>query len=342
VTASVGHTLSVSNGSWSENPTSYSYQWLRCNSSGEKCVAVSAATKATYLLVSADQGFTFRAEVTASNATGPSAPATANQTGVVQPLPPANTAPPVITGTSAVGQTLSVSDGSWSENPTSYSYQWLRCNTLGEECAAIGGATKATYLLVSADQGTTIRAEVTAANSAGPSTPATSNQTGVVAPAQLATFGKTTVGGSSDMFLAERKRVNKYTLSAAGKVSKLSIYLAPTSTSGQQVLKGVIYEDSAGKPAALLGTTSQLTFVSTNSAGWYDLTFPSAVSLAAGNYWIGMITGASSYVAGFRFDSVSGSRDYNANTYSSGPSNPFGSFSADSEQTSLYATYTPG
>ena len=108
------------------------------------------------------------------------------------------------------------------------------------------------------------------------------------------------------------------------------------------MLKGIVYADSGGAPGALLGVSEQLTFKSTNAAGWYDLPLPAAVKLAAGNYWIGVITGASGGVAGFRYSSVSGSRDYNANTYASGPTNPFGAFSADAEQTSLYATYTLG
>ena len=54
------------------------------------------------------------------------------------------------------------------------------------------------------------------------------------------------------------------------------------------------------------------------------------------------MSGSTYGVAGFRWDSVSGSRALNTNTFTSGPSNPFGSFSADSEQMSLYATYTPG
>ena len=78
----------------------------------------------------------------------------------------------------------------------------------------------------------------------------------------------------------------------------------------------------------------------TNAAGWYDLSFPTPLNLAAGSYWIGVITGETAKVARFRYDSVAGSRDYNANTYTSGPSNPFGSVSTDSVQTSLYATYT--
>ena len=156
-----------------------------------------------------------------------------------------------------------------------------------------------------------------------------------------AKFGKTSVGASSDRFATERKRVSRYALSSAGSITKLSIYLAPTGTAGQQLLKGLIYADSAGAPGALLGVSEQLSFASTGSAGWYDLTFSSPLKLAAGNYWIGAITGAGANVAGFRYDSVAGSRDYNANTYTSGPTNPFGSVSSDSEQTSLYATYTP-
>jgi hypothetical protein len=37
---------------------------------------------------------------------------------------------------------------------------------------------------------------------------------------------------------------------------------------------------------------------------------------------------------------VSGSRVFNPNSYSSGPSDPFGSASTDGEQMSIYATYT--
>jgi DNA-binding beta-propeller fold protein YncE len=185
----------------------------------------------------------------------------------------------------------------------------------------------------------TLRVAVTASNPGGSSAPASSAQTAVVQPAST-TFGKTTVGALADHFVAERKRVNRYALTAEGSVTKLSIYLAPGGTTGQQLLKGVIYADSGGAPAALLGVSEQLTFKSTNTAGWYDLAFPTPVKLAAGNYWIGVITGASAGVTGFRYDSVTGSRDYNANTYASGPTNPFGTPTTDAEQASLYATYT--
>jgi hypothetical protein len=155
------------------------------------------------------------------------------------------------------------------------------------------------------------------------------------------TFGKTNVGAKSEWFGANKKRVNRYELpSPGGTVSKLSVYLATTGNAGVQLLKGVIYSDSSGSPNALLGESEQITFTSTSSAGWYDLKFPSPVKLAAGFYWIGVFTGEQEKVAGYRFDSVTNSRDYNNNTYTSGASNPFGAFTTNSEQMSLYATYT--
>src|SRR5438477_8835015 len=98
---------------------------------------------------------------------------------------------------------------------------------------------------------------------------------------------------------------------------------------------------SSGKPSALLGTTTQLTFTSTSAAGWYHLTFVTPLNLTAGT-WIGVISGSTANVAGMRYDSVQGARYFNGNTYTSGPSNPFGEPTADSEQMSLYATYTAG
>ncbi len=335
-----GQTLSAGTGTWSENPTAFGYQWERCDSTGANCAAIPAATGPSYLLGHGDVGSTVRVAVSATNAGGSSAPTLSAQTPVVEPLAPSNTVTPAISGAAQVEQTLSAAAGTWAGTPPlSYTYEWLRCDSTGANCLPISLAGGQTYTTVSADVGSTLRVAVTASNSAGTSSPAVSAQTAVVQQGS-ATFGKTGVGASSDAFAQDRKRVSSYSLPVAGSVTKLSIYLAPTGTSGQQVLKGVIYADSSGKPAALLGVSEQLTFSSTNSAGWYDLVFPSPVKLAAGNYWIGVITGSSGNVAGFRYDSVAGSRQYNSNTYTSGPTNPFGATTTDSEQASLYATYT--
>ena len=103
-------------------------------------------------------------------------------------------------------------------------------------------------------------------------------------------------------------------------MTALTVYLTPTSTAGQQVIEGIIYSDALGKPEALLGMSEQLTFTSAMPAGWYDLPFPAPIKLSPGNYWIGVLTAASSHVAGSRYESVSGSRHYNANPFGSGAS----------------------
>jgi hypothetical protein len=277
---------------------------------------------------------------TASNAGGPSAPASSAQTAVVVPPPPVNEAPPTISGEARQGQTLTDVHGKWSNSPTSYSYQWQQCE--GSSCTLISGATKQEYVPVAADVGHTIRVQETASNAGGSGSPATSSATAAVQVPSPATFGKTTIGASGDAFVANRKRVSRYALSAAGSVTKLSVYLAKTSISGSQVIEGIIYSDSGGAPSALLGQTEQLTFSSTQAAGWYDLKLASPLKLAAANYWIGVITGSTSRVIGYRFDKVTGSQDFNENLFSSGPTNPFGSVRLDVRQISLYATYSPG
>ena len=57
------------------------------------------------------------------------------------PTSPTNSARPVVSGTAAVGHTLSTTNGTWSGSPTSYAYQWLRCTANGKSCASVGGAT---------------------------------------------------------------------------------------------------------------------------------------------------------------------------------------------------------
>jgi thermitase len=162
-----------------------------------------------------------------------------------------------------------------------------------------------------------------------------------VCQALPACFGKMTVGANSESFKADRKRVNRYPLPEAATVSGLSVYLKPTSTAGSQTLKGVVYADSNGAPGALLASTNELVFNSTDVKGWYDLTLPAPVTLQPGDYWIGLFAGGTSGVAGIRWDSVAASRISNSNTYTSGPRNPFGSGTTDDRQMSLYAVFTP-
>jgi len=162
-----GQTLTASNGSWTNNPTSYSYQWRRCDAAGAGCAGIAGATGQSYLLVSADVGSTLRVLVTASNAAGSSSASSA-QTALVAGLPPANTLRPALSGTAIDGQTLQTSTGSWSGTlPIAYAFQWRRCDAAGASCADIAGATGQQYTLSGADVGAKVYAGVTATNVAG-------------------------------------------------------------------------------------------------------------------------------------------------------------------------------
>lgn len=88
---------------------------------------------------------------------------------------------PTITGTAEVGITLVATRGTWSGSPTSFHFAWVRCNTTGAACLAIGGATAKIYTPTDADIGHTLRVMVTAKNASG-STTASSAATGIVPP----------------------------------------------------------------------------------------------------------------------------------------------------------------
>jgi sugar lactone lactonase YvrE len=175
-----GQTLTASTGSWNGSPPlGYAYQWERCNASGESCANVSGATASTYLLGHADVGSTLRVAVTASNPGG-AASSTSAASAVVAALAPSNTAAPAISGTAEDGQRLTASTGEWAGTPPlTYSYQWQSCNSAGEGCSNVPGATGSSYLLGHSDVGTTLRVIVTASNSAA-SVPATSAASAVV------------------------------------------------------------------------------------------------------------------------------------------------------------------
>jgi hypothetical protein len=193
-TARVGQTLTGSNGTWSNAPTDFTYQWLRCNTSGGSCVSAPNGTQKTYTLIGADAGHKMRLRVTASNADG-NANAESDPTDTVQASAvPRPTDRPIVSGTPEQGEVLTTDDGSWSGNPTSFSYQWQRCEADNiVSCANIPSATSKTYTLSAIDVGYRVRAQVTAKNANG-SGVATSATTAVIRPKALpVTNGKPTV-----------------------------------------------------------------------------------------------------------------------------------------------------
>lgn len=89
-------------------------------------------------------------------------------------LKPVNSVLPAITGTTTVGQTLTTTNGTWSNSPT-YAREWLR------DGSPISGATGTTYVLVAGDQGKKISVRVRASTAAGYVETAVSAQTATIA-----------------------------------------------------------------------------------------------------------------------------------------------------------------
>ena len=177
-----GTQLSVSDGTWGGYPPpTFSYQWRDCNGAGESCTNIAGATGSNYTPISTDVGHTLKAEVTATNTIGAASSSTGASNAVL-PLPPTNISAPTLSTNSPVeGVQLSTTTGSWSHSPTSYAYQWEDCNSAGEGCTNISGATSSSYTPVEGDVGHRLRVEVTASN-AGGSGIATSLASAVVVP----------------------------------------------------------------------------------------------------------------------------------------------------------------
>lgn len=171
-------TLKTSVGLWANNPTSFTYQWQRCDSNGNTCANIAGATKDSYKLVTADVGLTVRAQVTAKNGDGSTTANSSASPVIADDTAPKNTALPTISGSPVVGEELTAEPGAFTGAPDRYTYRWNRCDTAGSACVSTSSTSKV-YGVRTADVGKTLRVEVTAINNKGRST-AVSNATAVV------------------------------------------------------------------------------------------------------------------------------------------------------------------
>ena len=97
---------------------------------------------------------------------------------------PVNTALPKVEYPPGIGNYLTPKPGTWSNSPTSFTYQWLQCprdggRADGSDCALFGGPDTTAYpqLLEKSDEGSTWRTRVTATNASGTSASAVSPAT---------------------------------------------------------------------------------------------------------------------------------------------------------------------
>jgi hypothetical protein len=172
-------------GKWtSPDSLVYSDQWERCDATGLNCAAITGSTGIVYRATSADVGHQLTVAVTATDKEGQQSTADATPTApVADPTPPANTTLPALTGTPQDGLVLTRSTvGKWtSPDSLTYTDQWERCDSTGQNCAAITGATGTVYRATSADVGHEMTVAVTATDREGQQSTADATPTEEVA-----------------------------------------------------------------------------------------------------------------------------------------------------------------
>ena len=173
--------------------TGYKVQWKEAADSWDTEADISEATETgtTHTVTGLTGGVEYAVRVIATNDVG-DGPASTEAKGTPaggvseQTVDPENTAPtglPAISGNPQVDQTLTadtsaISDADGLTN-VSYSYQWIRND--GTNDSDIGGQTGSTYTLVSADEGKTIKVQVSFTDDAGNEETLTSAATATVA-----------------------------------------------------------------------------------------------------------------------------------------------------------------
>ncbi len=80
---------------------------------------------------------------------------------------PESTSAPGISGSAQEGATLTEQHGGWTNDPTSYTYQWERCGSSGSNCQAVNGAEGETLVVPGGFAGYTVRVRETAHNAEG-------------------------------------------------------------------------------------------------------------------------------------------------------------------------------
>ena len=276
-----GQTLTAATGSWSgTSPINYSYQWQQCNGAGKECKELSGATGTTLGLISSLVGSTVRVVVTATNSGG-STQATSAATGLIAALLPSNTSLPAISGVLKDGQTLTAASGSWSgTGPINYSYQWEQCNSKGEACKEVSGATGGTLGLISSLVGSTVRVVVTATNSGG-STKASSAATGLIAALLPANTTLPSISGVAE----DTKSLTGATGSWSGSTPIAYAYQWQQCNAKGEECKNISAEgtkETLGLVSSVVKSTVRLVVTASNSGGSTQATSaPTSPVLAA-------------------------------------------------------------
>jgi hypothetical protein len=162
-TVSSGEALTCASGTWANNPTAFTFEWLR------NATPILGAQTNSYTVTPADAGAVLQCVVKGTNAGGGSITAS-RPTIVVAPAPQTAPPDPPSFNTAPAGtSSLTCSPGTWTGSPT-FSYQWLRNGT------PIANATTSTYAVQPADAQSVLQCEITGMNAGGAAVAITANK----------------------------------------------------------------------------------------------------------------------------------------------------------------------
>jgi hypothetical protein len=164
--AKLGTLLKCSEGSWNESSSElkFKYEWLR-EIEPEEFEPIAGATSHEYRVASADVKHLLYCRVFATNAGKEEAQGVSEAIPVLSASPPVNTKLPEVQGMPTVGQTLTCNQGTWTNSPERYVFQWMR------EQTPIASATSQSYEVQPADAGHSIACRVIAINAESSSEP---------------------------------------------------------------------------------------------------------------------------------------------------------------------------
>lgn len=171
-----GQTLTANNGSWSATGT-FTYQW-QSSSDNSTFTDIAGATSKTYVLTNTETGNFVRVRVynTTSSGDGVAYSIATSKVGA-----PYCTVNPAITSSLRIGNTQSVTTGTWDNTPTSYTYQW-QSSTNGIAWSNADTGTASSYIATFDVANKYIRVLVTATNATGSTTVTIGNISGFLPP----------------------------------------------------------------------------------------------------------------------------------------------------------------
>lgn len=157
-------------------------------------------------------------------------------------------------------------------------------------------------------------------------------------------IGETRVGDTITAVAVNTKRVAGFTLSAPTRIVKLSLACdggGGAATGNYAKLRPVIYQSNA-----LIAVGDEVIVASDDPVRWVDLpflaAFPGGVVVGAGTTEFGVLVGGDANVLRVaQIDPLSPGGRWNADTYTDGPTNPFGSATSLTANMSIFATASP-